>query len=178
MRHLSIVKTRCMRRMKRKEVSEMSEMEQMYQQYAQTVYRFLLSKVRDADLAEDLTQETFYQAIRSSGKYDGTSKVSTWLCGIAKNVLLTYNRKHPAMEDIDEQPLISPSAEQEALSQSSQVDLLKKVHDLSEPYREVLLLRVYGGLSFREIAEVMGKTENWARVTFYRAKEQLRNEVL
>ena len=156
----------------------MSDMEQMYQQYAQTVYRFLLSKVRNADLAEELTQETFYQAIRSSGKYDGTSKVSTWLCGIAKNVLLTYNRKHPTMEDIDEQPLISPSAEQEAMTQTTHLDLLKKVHDLSEPYREVLLLRVYGGLSFREVAEVMGKTENWARVTFYRAKEQLRNEVL
>ena len=155
----------------------MSDVGDMYQQYAQIVYRFLLSKVRDPDLAEELTQETFYQAIRSSGRYDGTSKVSTWLCGIAKNVLLTYNRKHPPTEDIEDQPLQVPSAEQEAMSKVSRVELLKLVHDLDEPYREVILLRIYGGLSFREIAEVMGKTENWARVTFYRGKEQLRNEV-
>ena len=156
----------------------MSEMEEMYQQYAQIVYRFLMSKVRDPDLAEELTQETFYQAIRSSGRYDGTSKVSTWLCGIAKNVLLTYNRKHPPTEDIDDQKIHVPSAEQEALSQTMHLDLIKKVHDLQEPYREVILLRAYGGLSFREIAEVMGKTENWARVTFYRGKEQLKKEVI
>ena len=156
----------------------MSEMEEMYQQYAQTVYRFLLSKVRDPDLAEELTQETFYQAIRSSGRYDGTSKVSTWLCGIAKNVLLTYTRKHPLVEDIEDQTIHVPSAEQEALSETAHLDLIKKVHDLKEPYREVILLRAYGGLSFHEIGEVMGKTENWARVTFYRGKEQLKKEVL
>ena len=155
----------------------MSEMEEMYQQYAQIVYRFLLSKVRDPDLAEELTQETFYQAIRSSERYDGTSKVSTWLCGIAKNVLLTYNRKHPPTEDIEEQQIHVPSAEQEAMTQTAHLDLIKKVHDLAEPYREVILLRAYGGLSFREIGEVMGKTENWARVTFYRGKEKLRKEV-
>ena len=67
----------------------MQSMEEIYKEYAKTVYRFLLSRTHDADLAEELTQETFYQAIRTSGRYDGSSKVSTWLLGIAKNVLLT-----------------------------------------------------------------------------------------
>ena len=70
-------------------------MEEIYQRYAKTVYHFLLARTRNEDLAEELTQETFYQAIRSIDRYDESCKLSTWLCGIAKNVLLTYRRKHP-----------------------------------------------------------------------------------
>ncbi|MBQ7600770.1 MAG: RNA polymerase subunit sigma, partial [Lachnospiraceae bacterium] len=57
------------------------------------------------------------------------------------------------------------------------VELLRKLHALEEPRREIVYLRVFGGLSFREIGDVFGKAENWARVTFYRAKEQLRKEL-
>lgn len=152
-------------------------MEEIYQQYAQTVYRYLLSLTRDDGLAEELTQETFYQAIRSSERFDGSCAVSTWLCAIAKNVLHTYRRKHPAAEDVDEQALATPSAEADAVSEAGRLELLKKLHALREPYREVMYLRAFGGLSFREIGEVQGKSENWARVTFYRGKELLRKEV-
>ena len=152
-------------------------MEEVYRQYARTVYRYLLSLTRDGDLAEELTQETFYQAIRSSERFDGSCTVSTWLCAIAKNVLSTYRRKHPVVEDIDGLTLAGPSAEADALCAAERIELLKQLHALREPYREVLYLRAFGGLSFREIAEVQGKTENWARVTFYRGKELLRKEV-
>jgi len=152
-------------------------MEEVYRRHARTVYRYLLTLTRDDDLAEELTQETFYQAIRSSDRFDGSCAVSTWLCAIAKNVLATYRRKHPAAEDVDEQTLPIPSAEEDALSETGRLELLKKLHALREPYREVLYLRAFGGLSFREIGEVQGKTENWARVTFYRGKELLRKEV-
>ena len=155
----------------------MEPMEQIYQQYAAMVYRYLLGLTRDADLAEELTQETFYQAIRTSERYDGTSKVSTWLCGIARNVLQTHRRKNPAAEDWDAQTISAPSAEQDALREADRLDLLRRVHALAEPGREVLYLRLFGGLSFREIGSVLGKTENWARVTFYRAKEHLRKDV-
>ncbi|MBE7009681.1 MAG: sigma-70 family RNA polymerase sigma factor [Ruminococcaceae bacterium] len=155
----------------------MQPMEEVYQQYAQTVYRYLLSLTRDGDLAEELTQETFYQAIRSSDRFDGGCAVSTWLCAIAKNVLRTYRRKHPETEDVDEQTLFAPSAEAEAASEAGKMELLKQLHALREPYREVMYLRAFGNLSFREIGEVQGKTENWARVTFYRGKELLRKEV-
>ncbi len=151
-------------------------MEEIYRQYAQTVYRYLLSMTRDGDLAEELTQETFYQAIRSSERFDGSCSVSTWLCAIAKNVLRTYRRKHPDAEDVDEQTLTVQSAETEAVSEAGRLELLKQLHALREPYREVLYLRVFGSLSFREIGEVQGKSENWARVTFYRGKELLRKE--
>ncbi len=123
------------------------------------------------------TQESFNQAIRSSDRFDGSCAVSTWLCAIAKNALRTHRRRHPPAEDIDEQTLAIPSAETEAESEAGRMELLKKLHALREPYREVLYLRAFGGLSFREIGEVRGQTENWARVTFYRGKELLRKEV-
>ena len=155
----------------------MQSMDEVYRQYARTVYRYLLTLTRDGDLAEELTQETFYQAIRSSERFDGSCAVSTWLCAIAKNDLATYRRKHPAAEDVDGQMLTVSSAEADALRSAERLELLKRLHALREPYREVLYLRAFGGLSFREIAEVQGRTENWARVTFYRGKELLRKEV-
>ena len=94
----------------------MQSMEEIYQQYAQTVYRYLFSLVRDPDLAEELTQETFCQAIRSIDRYDESCKITTWLCAIAKNALRTHRRKHPPTEAIEDQPLQTPSAEAEAIS--------------------------------------------------------------
>ena len=155
----------------------MQPMDEIYQQYARTVYRYLLRMTRDENLAEELTQETFYQAIRTSDRFDGSCSVSTWLCAIGRKVLATYRRKHPAQEDVDDQIIPAPSAEQDALEQQSRMELLRRVHALPEPGREVLYLRIYGGLSFREIGEIQGKTENWARVTYYRAKEKLRKDV-
>ena len=152
-------------------------MEEIYQQYAQTVYRFLLSHTGDADLSEELTQETFYQAIRTSDRFDESCKVSTWLCAIAKNVLLTWRRKHPVTEELDEQLPAGSSAESEAVGNVSRMELIRLLHELPEPGREVMYLRVFGGLSFAEIGEVLGRSENWARVTFYRAKERLRKDV-
>ena len=155
-------------------------MEEIYQRYAKTVYHFLLARTANDNLAEELTQETFYQAIRSIDRYDERCKLSTWLCAIAKNVLLTYRRKHPDMENLEGLEAQTPqadSAENAAISQISNINLLKMLHGLAEPYREIMYLRALGGLSFKEIGEVHGKTETWARVTFYRAKEMLRKDV-
>lgn len=157
----------------------MQPMDEIYRRYAKNAYHFLLARTCNADLAEELTQETFYQAIRSINHYDGSCKISTWLCGIAKNVLLTYQRKHPVLAEIEGEAaseLQADSAEHDAISQISRIELLRKLHELEDPYREVMYLRALGGLSFREIGEVQGKSENWARVTFYRAKEKLRKE--
>jgi RNA polymerase sigma-70 factor (ECF subfamily) len=155
----------------------LQSMDEIYQQYAQTVYKYLLSRTRSEDLAEELTQETFCQAIRSIDRFDGKCKLSTWLCAIAKNLHLAYLRKHPAMEDVDEVEIPVDSAEDAALDNLGKVQLFQKLHSLEEPYREVTYLRIFGELSFAEIGEVLGKTENWARVTFYRGKEKLRKEM-
>ena len=151
----------------------MQNMEEIYQQYAQAVYRYLFSLVRDPDLAEELTQETFYQAIRSIDRYDASCRITTWLCAIAKNVLRTHRRKHPTTESLEDQPLTVPSAETESIGAAARMELLQRLHALPEPYREIGYLRALGNLSFREIGELLGRSENWARVTFYRAKEKL-----
>ena len=156
----------------------MEDMEKAYRQHAQTVYKFLLAKTRNEHLAEELTQETFYQAVKSVNRFDGTCKVSVWLCQIAKHLWYQHLRKQKREapvppEDLPDTP--GPSAEEGLLEGEGRMDLLRLVHALPEPRREVVYLRAFGALSFREIGDVMGKTETWARVTFYRSKESLRN---
>ena len=152
-------------------------MNAIYRQHAQTVYKFLLSQTRDPGLAEELTQETFYQAVRSIDRFDGRCKVSVWLCQIAKHLWYQHLRKQkrevPLPEEGVDVPL--PSAEEETLDQEGRLELLRQVHQLPEAQKEVVYLRAFGGLSFREIGDVLGKTETWARVTFYRGKEKLRS---
>ena len=155
----------------------MQSMDEIYQKYAKTVYRYLMARTHNEDLAEELTQETFYQAIRSIGRYDGSCQLSTWLCAIAKNQLLSYQRKHPQTEPYEEQELATESAESNVLSELGRMDLMKRLHDCPEPFREILYLRIFGDLSFKEIGEIMGQSENWARVTFYRGKEKLRKDL-
>ena len=157
----------------------MKDLDAVYRQHAQTVYKFLLSQCRDPQTAEELTQETFYQAVRSIDRFDGSCKVSVWLCQIAKHLwyqhLRHQKRESPLPEDGGEGLVPpAPSAETEVLAQTGRMELLRRVHGLPEPYREVVYLRSFGGLSFREIGDVLGKTETWARVTFYRGKERLK----
>ena len=152
------------------------DMDAVYRQHAQTVYKFLLSQCHDPHLAEELTQETFYQAVRSIDRFDGRCRVSVWLCQIAKHLWYQHLRKSGRETELPEEsqlPLI-PSAEEETVRRSGQLDLLRQIHALPEPGREVVYLRAFGGLSFREIGDVLGKTETWARVTFYRGKERLK----
>ena len=154
----------------------MKSMDKIYREYAELVYRFLLAKTGNENIAEELTQETFYQAVKCSDRFDESCKVSTWLCAIAKNQLASYLRKNHFYEELDTVELVAPSAEDTYIHALQKVTLMKELHAIPEPYREVMYLRLFGNLSFREIGEIMEKTENWARVTFYRGKEKLRRE--
>lgn len=151
--------------------------EDIYKAHSQTVYRYLLTLTHDAELSEELTQETFYQAIRSIERFDKSCKISTWLCAIAKNTLQTYRRKHPITSELDGLSTMTDSPESSVMARMNHIELLKKMHDLDETTREVLYLRLFGDLSFREIGDILSKSENWARVTFYRGKEKLKKEM-
>lgn len=156
----------------------MEDMDAIYQEYAQTVYKYLMATTHDADLAEELCQETFYQAVKSIQRFDGSCKISVWLCQIAKHQWYQYLKKHHReipTEEIPEMPI--KSAEQQVMADVGKLELLQKIHALPEAMKEVVYLRAFGGLSFREIGEVTGHTENWARVTFYRGKEKLKGEM-
>ncbi|MBY0758496.1 MULTISPECIES: RNA polymerase sigma factor [Sellimonas] len=151
-------------------------MDEVYRKHAETVFRFLMTLCHEEETARELTQETFYQAIRSSGRYDGTCKVSTWLCQIAKHLWYREIEKRkkkgtlPLDEDVG-QP--TEGVEREIVIREEKMELFRKVHLLDETSKEVVLLRITGEFSFREIGEIFGKQENWARVTFYRAKQKL-----
>lgn len=157
----------------------MESMEDIYQQHAKMLHCFLLAKTGQPDLAEELTQETFYQALRKRNTFQGRSSVSTWLCGIANNVWRNYLRKHREMAVLDDlaEQLPVTSVEAGLVQQWDNLTVLKALHRLKEPMREVVYLRLIGNLSFRDIGEIMEQTENWARVTYYRAREKISQEV-
>lgn len=152
--------------------------EKDFEEYGMFVFRYLMTLCGEAGMAEELTQETFYRAIRSSGKFNGSCKVSTWLCQIAKHVWyqeLDRNRRRK------EEPLwdhgASDGLENDYCRKEQTMEVMKAVHVLGEDAKEVFLLRMTGGVSFREIGEICGRNENWARVTFYRVKQKVIKEV-
>lgn len=154
----------------------MLNMDAVYREHARAVYRFLLSLCGDGETAEELTQETFYQAVRCVNRYDGTCRVSTWLCQIAKHLWYREleRRKKKGTSLLDEQIVSADKGPDEELCiREEKMELFRKVHVLDETAKEVVLLRVTGAFSFREIGELFGKNENWARVTFYRAKQKI-----
>lgn len=153
-------------------------MEELYKENAALVYHFLLSKCGDSQVAEELTQETFLQAIRSADRYNGSCKMSVWLCQIAKHLLYQYWRKQKINVPLaDEEQILSeePGVERQVLAREELLEVLGRLHRLPMSMREVVYLRITGDLSFREIGRIMGKSENWARVNFFRAKELLKN---
>lgn len=164
-----------------KEVSALKEIEKAYTQHAKDVYRYLLSLTHDENLAEELTQETFFRAMRTIDRYDGSCKLSVWLCQIAKHVLWQELRRRNRTEltELDDTlpDLQNPDGETHALRHEDRMELYRSIHKLSEKEREVVLYRITGELSFREIGEILEKSENWARTTFYRAKLKLREEL-
>lgn len=154
----------------------MIDMDSIYREYANPVFKYLMTLCYEEETAQELTQETFYQAVKSAGKYDGSCKVSTWLCQIAKHLWYQEldRRKRKGTSPLDEN-LVSPKTalEEELCIREEKMVLFRKVHVLEETAKEVVLLRLTGEFSFREIGDIFGKNENWARVTFYRAKQKL-----
>ena len=157
------------------------DMDQIYRTYERMVYQFLFMRTHDAQWSQELLQETFLRAVTSISRYDGSCKLSVWLCQIAKHVLWQELRKRKRldMDELDESvpDIHHPDAETQVLQHEDRMQLYHAIHRLSEKEREVVLYRITGELSFREIGEILEKSENWARITFYRAKLKLREEL-
>lgn len=152
--------------------------EKDFEEYGMFVFKYLMSLCGDVDLAEELTQETFYRAIRSSGNYDGTCKVSTWLCQIAKHIWYQeLDKRRRRKEEPLQKEAAQDGLEKTYCRKEQTMEVMKAAHILEENAKEVFLLRITGGFSFKEIGEICGKNENWARVTFYRAKQKIMKEV-
>ncbi len=156
------------------------DMERVYTQHAQEVYRYLLSLSHSEDLAEELTQETFFRAMRTIDNYDGSCKLSVWLCQIGKHLWYQWLDRHTRWKPVEltEDVPGAPSPEQSVLLRMEKTELYKAIHTLPEAMREVVHMRLTGEFSFSEIGEILGKSENWARVTFYRAKKKIMEEIM
>lgn len=158
----------------------MASFEDVYKEYEKPVYRFLLSLTGDEDEAEELLQETFYRALVNIDRFEGRSSLYTWLCCIGKNAWMREcKRKKRYCGDISE--LDVPDSDGDPLKKLIQKDEYDKVrravYKLREPYRETFILHTFGGLKLCEIAERFGKSESWARVTYYRARQEIAKEL-
>lgn len=152
-------------------------MEELYKRHSQIVYHFLYVRCRDPVLAEDLMQETFLRAMESIDSFNGSCKMSTWLCQIAKHLLYQHWEKGSRiqLEELDEELRAPVNTEEQAIARIELLDVWDKLQRLSPDMRKVVELRALGDLPYREIGEMLGKSENWARVTFFRAKILLVN---
>lgn len=152
------------------------EFEDIYQRYFRDVYRFSLSLTQDRALAEEIVQDTFFRALKSLDKFDGSKDIRAWLFTIARNAYYSYCRAHKrtlSQEDLPQDLADSVRIEERVEDEESAFAIHQFLHSMEEPYKEVFSLRVFGELPFEKIGRLFGKSANWARVTFYRAKVQI-----
>lgn len=154
----------------------MADFEALYAQYFTDVYRYSLSLCRSEDEAEELTQETFFKALQSIDRFRGECRVYVWLCQIARNLYFSSAKKQKRLvpEEAAPEQAAESNPERELLSGETSFALHSALHKLDEPYKEVLMLRIFGELPFARIGQLFGKTESWARVTYHRGRTKLK----
>ena len=151
------------------------DFEEIYQRFFKDVYLFVLAMSKDPNIAEEITQETFFKALKEIKHFRGSCSVKSWLCQIAKNLYISYTRKKKSVHsDLLEEMPGESDVESICIQKDEALSIYKLLHCLDDPYKEVFTLRVLGDLSFKEIAEIFDKQENWARVTYHRARLKIR----
>ncbi len=153
----------------------MNEFDKIYSEYYDVVFRYTVSLCGDEKFAEEITQESFFKALKSVDKFRGDCKLGVWLCQIAKNTFLTLVKRQKQNIDYPIETIpAAGSLEEKLIDKEDARQIHKLLHELDEPYKEVFGMRVFGELSFAEIAVLFGKTESWARVTYHRAKLKIK----
>ena len=156
----------------------MEDFDQIYADYYSEVYKFVLTLCQNHTLAEEITQESFFKALKSIDSFNGNCKLSTWLCRIARNTFYSYTKKHNRQVDYPLDIILSDvNIEEQFADKETAYTIHKVLHKLNEPYKEVFWLRIFGELSFAQIGALFEKTESWARVTYYRAKIMIKEEL-
>lgn len=159
----------------------MQNIEEIYKEYFEIVNKYLFCLTHNNDISEELTQETFYKAVRKIKTFRGQCKLSVWLCQIAKNLWYNELKKCRRILITDEEYMLllqnEKNTEDIVIENDEKSTLYQKMGKLDEKTKKVMYLRIIGEFSFKEIATILNKTENWARVTFYRGKEKLKGEI-
>lgn len=152
--------------------------ELIYEMYFERVYKYLLKLSGNQHIAEDITSETFIKAMANAKSFQGKSDISTWLISIAKNCYISYLRKNDKNVDLESLPIYFLSHEDDTdfrlIDREDVNNIYSILHSLKDPYKEVFMLRVLGQVSFKEIGEIFGRTDNWACVTYHRARMMIR----
>ena len=151
----------------------MPDFEAVYREYFADVYQYVLALSRDEQTAEEVTQETFFKALTAIDSFRGDCQLRVWLCQIARNQYLTLCRERKRFGEAETEPGDS-GIEEGFADREAAKKLHRLLHDLPELYKEVFSLRTFGELSFSQIGELFGKTESWARVTYFRARQKLK----
>ena len=145
------------------------------------IFHYCYYRIRDKNVAEDITQETFMKAIKAVDHFKGNCDVRVWLCQIAKNLFYTYRKKQNRQVDNSAEVVAGKACPtdivKDMVDKEQAIRIHHIVHSLEEPYKEVFHLRVFGELPFKEIAAIFGKTESWARVTYHRARILIMKEM-
>lgn len=153
----------------------MTEFEMLFDENKDFIFKYLMKMTHDAYLAEELMQEAFFRAYMNYSSLRNKEKASAWLCQIAKNTFFAWYREQQktapleSVENVGDNRNLEDDFVKKELSQKA----LHCLHELEEPYKEVFMLAVFGGFSLKDISLLFGKSESWARVTFYRAKQKL-----
>ena len=157
----------------------MTDFEAVYRQYFSDVELYLRAICHDGHLAEELTEQVFFQALKALPEFRGECDIRTWLCAMARNAYLSHLRKARPTVPIEEVSIPDPkqAVEEQVLDRQRALAVHRVLHSLPEPYKEVFTLRVFGQLSFGDIGRLFGKTANWACVTYHRAKEKIQSEM-
>jgi len=156
-----------------------TEFEDIYNNYFKDIFLYIYSLSGDRHIAEDITAETFMKAIKSIEKFKGNCDIRVWLCQIAKNCYFSFLRKKKKTIHLDElsEQKDNFNFEQIISSTEESMEIHEILHNLDEPYKEVFSLRVFGELSFKQIACLFGKSDNWACVTYHRARNKIKERM-
>ena len=159
----------------------MQELDKIYRNNFIKVYRYILSLSGDPHLAEDITQDTFFKAMQRLDSFRGDCALTTWLCRIARNQYLNYMNRQTRSQDIAKQSqqsaAASDSIDADLIKQEQAMEIIDAMQKLANPYKEVFSLRTFSELSFKEIGKEFGKSDNWARVIYHRAKLKIKEEL-
>ncbi|QHT46317.1 sigma-70 family RNA polymerase sigma factor [Bacillus sp. SB49] len=153
-----------------------TQLEDIYPTYFKDVFLYVYSLSCDKNISEDITSETFMKALRSLDSFKGDSDIRVWLCQIAKNSYYSYLRKKKSFVDLESvpEPASGDNVEQEIATSEASGKIQEVIQNLKEPYKKVFTLRVFGELSFKQIGKLYAKSDNWACVTYHRAREKIK----
>lgn len=159
----------------------MQDINEIYNKYSRIVYKYIFCLTGKEDITEEIVQETFLVAVENINKFKQQCKISTWLCQIGKYIWFNQYKKEKKKKEIPieslENILFTEESVEELISRKEEkLELLKKIQNLNEETKNVMYLRILGNLEYEEIGEILGKSSNWARVTFFRGKQKMKGD--